>query len=65
MSSITDKLRGLALSKEDRLLFKHGLIHESGQLTEEGKQAVLQAAFASVKSDLVNGLKQLEAEEKK
>jgi hypothetical protein len=63
--SVVDKLRELKLSKDDRVLYKHGLIYESGKLTEEGKAAVLQQAFDLVKADLVENLRAIDAEDKK
>jgi len=61
---IAKRLRELKLSKADRLLYKHGLITESGQLTDTGRQVVLEAAFATVKDGIVADLEALDAEDK-
>lgn len=59
MSSISDKLRELGLSKDDKLLRDYGLIDWDG-LTSEGETAVMDYMFKQVKAEIVNDLRELE-----
>jgi hypothetical protein len=62
MSSLAAKLRNLARPEDERLLIKHGVIDEKGEVADA--DLVDQYTFVLVKERIVEDLKKLEAEEK-
>ena len=62
--SIVDKVRDIAMSKEDRLIRKHEVRDECGSLTRAGKDLLLEVLFEENKALVVAKLQDVEAAEK-
>lgn len=64
MSSIIEKVRSLALSKEDKLLQKHGIESPTGVPTEEGIKLMLELLYTENREKVISAVKEIEEEEK-
>jgi hypothetical protein len=67
--TIREKIREVLRSKEDRLLIKHGVISENGNLTDVGRRTMDDLLFGGVevkdvKAKLVELVKKVDDEEK-
>lgn len=58
------KLKQLALSPQDRLLRKHGVVNDCGEVTADGKTVLWSLILEQYKDDLVAQLQQVEDEDK-
>lgn len=65
--NIRQKLHELALSNEEKLLRKHGVVSDHGHLTDLGRRVVLDTLFEekSLRDAVVADIKKIEDEEKK
>jgi hypothetical protein len=63
--SVSSKIRELSKDADSKLLAKHGVTNEVGELTAEGKQVLWDMLFANHKEAIVTKLKEIEAAEKK
>lgn len=64
MGSIVDKVKELALSKEDRLLRKHGIVDDCGNIMNEGIELLTRIMFEAHKADIVKAVQEVDDEEK-
>lgn len=62
--SIVTKLKNINLDEGDRLLRKHGIVDDSGDLTTNGKAVLMNMLLDSMKEKLVENLKALEVSDK-
>lgn len=63
--SIVSKIKELALDADTKLLKKYNVIDEARELTEEGKEVLLQHLFEQNKDAIVAKLKEVDADEKR
>lgn len=64
MGNIVNKIKELALDTNTKLFLKHGIIDESRNLTEDGKQVLTDFLFDLYTPELVEKVKEIEAAEK-
>lgn len=63
--SIVQKFKQLARSKEDKLLIKHNVIDDCGDLTNEGTKILQMLIFEDYKSKVVAKVEKIDQQEKK
>lgn len=65
--NIRQKLHELALSKDEKLLRKHGIVSEFGHLSDLGRRVVMDVLFEDkdLRAAVVKNLEAVEADEKK
>ena len=69
MATIREKIREVLRSKEERLLIKHGILSENGNLTDVGRRVQADLLFegvavADVRAKIVESVQRVEDEEK-
>ena len=64
MNSLVKFVKELTLSKEEKLMRKHGIKNEDGEYTLEAKEVVINKICKENETDLVTIAQGLEAEEK-
>lgn len=62
--SVVDKLKRLAMDKDDRLLVDYKIVDESGELTCEGQEVLWTVLLEKYKPELVAKVRELDEEEK-
>jgi len=64
MGGIVKRIKALGLNKADKLLRKYQIVDNAGDLTSDGKEALLNLLFEQNKTALVAKLTEVEANEK-
>lgn len=64
VSNAVDKVRQLAMNKDDRLLKKYEVVDECGQITQGGKELLIDLLFSENKAKVVAKLEEVDADEK-
>ena len=65
MSNIANKVKRLAMNKDDRLLLDYDIVDDEGDLTGEGIDLLRVVAFEHFKDQIVAKVKEVKAEEDK